>query len=534
MNTKNTRWMRGVVRAALFMALFVTAGSHAAPPRDLDRYAQQVLETFETPGMVVAIVERGRPGVVRSYGVRRLGEQTKVDEQTLFAIGSTTKAFTSALLATLVDEGKLTWDTKVSDVLPGFKMYDAYASSEMTVRDLLIHRSGLGLGAGDLLFYPPTTLSRAEIVHKLRFIKPATSFRSGFAYDNLLYVVAGQVIEAVTKSTWEEVIQQRILDPLQMKGTSTSSVLPTDANRAWPHARISGEIRGLGPMSPLAYVTVLDNAAPAGALNTSGAEIARWLDLQLGRGEDPRTKVRIFSEAQSREMWSPQTLIPVSPLPKPIELAQANFRAYTLGWSVSDYRGQVVVSHGGGVPGSVTQIVIAPKRDIAFAIMTNSEETFALSAMQFRLLDHYFGLTSPDWIKNAKEVQTARLDKAREQLTESSNEFDAQAESTKGPSLPTERYAGTYRDAWYGPVTIENTATGLSIRFQHTPKLSGPLEHVHYDTFRTRWADRTIEDAYVTFALKPDGAIDRMTMRAVSPLADFSFDYHDLLFAPEN
>ena len=175
-----------------------------------------------------------------------MGEPAKVDEQTLFPIGSTTKAFTSALLATLVDEGKLTWDTKVSDVLPGFKMYDPYASSEMTVRDLLVHRSGLGLGAGDLMFYPPTTLSRADIVHKLRYIKPATSFRSGYAYDNLLYVVAGQVIEAVAGASWEEAMRQRILDPLQMKQTSTSSVLPPDANRAWPHARISGEIRGLG------------------------------------------------------------------------------------------------------------------------------------------------------------------------------------------------------------------------------------------------------------------------------------------------
>ncbi len=533
MNTKNAQWLHGFVRAALTLALFVAAASHAAPPRDLDRYAQRVLDTFESPGMVVVIAERGQPTVVRTYGVRRMGEPSKVDAQTLFPIGSTTKAFTSALLATLVDEGKLTWDTKVSDVLPGFKMYDPYASSEMTVRDLLVHRSGLGLGAGDLMFYPPTTLSRAEIVHKLRYIKPATSFRSGYAYDNLLYVVAGQVIEAVAGASWEEVMRQRMLDPLQMKQTSTSSVLPPDANRAWPHARISGEIRGLGPLSPLAYVTPLDNAAPAGAINTSGEEIARWLELQLGRGLDPHTNVRIFSEAQSREMWSPQTLMPVSPLPKPIELAQPNFRAYTLGWGIADYRGQVVVSHGGGVPGSVTQIVIAPKRDVAFAIMTNSEETFALAAMQYRLLDHYFGLSSPDWIKGAKQVQTARLDKGREQLAAGSATPEGQAEAGKGPSLPIERYAGTYRDAWYGSVTIEKAANDLNIRFHNTPKLSGPLEHVRYDTFRTRWADRTIEDTYVTFALKPDGSIDRMTMRAVSPLADFSFDYQDLLFVPE-
>ena len=185
------RDLRSIAGSALIGLLLVSFTAGAAPPSDLDRYAQRVLETFESPGMVVTIVERGKPTLVRSYGVRRMGEPAKVDEQTLFSIGSTTKAFTSALLATLVDEGKLTWDTKVSDVLPGFKMYDPYVSSEMTVRDLLVHRSGLGLGAGDLMFYPPSKLTRDEIVHKLRYIKPVTSFRSGYAYDNLLYVVAG-------------------------------------------------------------------------------------------------------------------------------------------------------------------------------------------------------------------------------------------------------------------------------------------------------------------------------------------------------
>jgi len=183
-------------------ALLVASASFAAPPADLDRYAERALQTFGTPGMTVAIVEQGKPYVVRSYGVRRMGEPAKVDEHTLFAIGSTTKAFTTALLAMLVDEGKLTWETKVADVLPGFKMYDPYVSSEMTIRDIVVHRSGLGPGAGDLMFFPPTTYTRAEIIHRLRYIKPVTSFRSSFAYDNLLYIVAGEVIATVEKSSW--------------------------------------------------------------------------------------------------------------------------------------------------------------------------------------------------------------------------------------------------------------------------------------------------------------------------------------------
>jgi CubicO group peptidase (beta-lactamase class C family) len=264
--------LRVLVLATCSVALLATA--NAAPPRDLDRYAQRALDTFEAPGMSVTIVEQGREPVVRSYGVRRKGEPARIDPQTAFGIGSTTKAFTSALLAMLVDEGKLTWDTKVSDVLPGFKMYDPYASSEMTVRDLLVHRSGLGLGAGDLMFYPPTTLTREEIVHKLRYIKPAASFRSKYAYDNLLYVVAGEVIEAVAGMSWEDAIRTRIFGPLQMQSSFALSSLPEGANRAWPHARISSDVRGSGPLTPLEKPGALDNAAPAGALNVGGADIA--------------------------------------------------------------------------------------------------------------------------------------------------------------------------------------------------------------------------------------------------------------------
>ena len=232
-------------------------------------------------------------------------------------------------------------------------------------------------------------------------------------------------------------------------------------------------------------------------------------------------------------MWSAQTVIPVAPNPKRLGLANANYRAYALGWIVSDYRGHPIISHGGGVSGSVTQIVILPERAVAFAIMTNSEEVGALSAIQYRLLDYYLGLKSPDWTTAVAETFKERVTQARDQLAKSNASRESGAREAKGPSLPLASYAGKYRDPWYGLVTIENTPAGLGIRFNHTPSMAGPLEHVRYDTFRTRWTDRSIEDAYVTFALSPDGSVERMTMQAISPLADFSFDYQDLLFRPE-
>ena len=492
-----------------------------------------MLEAFETPGMSIAIVEQGQPTVVRSYGVRRMGQPAKVDENTLFAIGSTTKAFTSAVLATLVDEGKLTWDTKVSDVLPGFKLQDAYASSEMTVRDLLVHRSGLGIGAGDLMFYPASDRSREEIVHSLRYIKPATSFRSTFAYSNMMYLVAGEVIKAVGGMPWEDAVRRRIFDPLQMTSTTTSSVMAADANRAWPHARITTDMRGDGPVAALAAPENIDIVGPTGSIQSSTAEIARWLELQVGRGLDPRTNKRIFSEANAAEMWKPHTVVPVAPSPKGLELARAAYKAYAFGWLVSDYRGTQLVAHGGGVPGTVVLVAIVPSKNVAFAVFVNTEEVNALSAVQYKLLDHYLGLSSPDWTTALVAARQARVAGGREALkAEAEAQKKLASLKSKGPSLPFDGYAGRFRDPWYGDALIEKSATGLRLSMQRTPALSGPLEHVRFDTFIARWADRSYEDAYVTFALNPDGTIERMTMRAVSPLADFSFDYPDLLFKP--
>src|SRR5216684_7619351 len=208
-----------------------TAARPDAPPADLDAYVASSMKTFDVPGMAVAIVKDGKILIAKGYGVRKLGDPTPVDEFSMFGIGSNTKAFTTAALATLIDEGKLSWDDPVYQRLPGFVMYDPYVSHEMTIRDLLTHRSGMGLGEGDLLFWPHSTYTREEIIYKLRFMKPASSFRSKFAYDNLLYIGAGQIILAVTGKTWEQYITERILQPLGMKTTTLSNAqFPVGAN----------------------------------------------------------------------------------------------------------------------------------------------------------------------------------------------------------------------------------------------------------------------------------------------------------------
>src|ERR1700720_505877 len=211
--------------AAILIAFAVSLGAQNAPPADLDSYVASSMKTFEVPGMAVTIVKNGKVVMAKGYGVRKLGDPAPVDEHTMFAIGSNTKAFTTAALAGLVDAHKLSWDDPVYQRLPGFVMYDPYVSHEMTIRDLLTHRSGMGLGEGDLLFWPHSTYSRDEIIYKLRFMKPESSFRSHYAYDNLLYMTAGQIIPAVTGVSWDHSIRQHVFAPLGMNNSNVSNAV---------------------------------------------------------------------------------------------------------------------------------------------------------------------------------------------------------------------------------------------------------------------------------------------------------------------
>ena len=528
------RW-RTIAALALVVLLFGGRGLavpvRGAPARSvsssaLDAFAGRDMQAFGTPGMAAVIVDGGKI-TTHAWGVRKLGASARVDAHTLFPIGSNTKAFTAAALAILVDEGKLRWDDRVVDKLPGFRMYDAYASSEMTVTDLLVHRSGLGLGEGDLMMFPTTNRTRAELVHDIRYLKPAHSFRAGYDYDNVLYIVAGQLVQAVSGQRWEDFVQQHILDPLGMRDTRTSIDAHT-ADQVALHAKNTTPVRGVGKQAVLTTVMTGNVFAPAGALQVSAADMGRWLRLQLDRGRLDDGK-RLFSAASAKMLWTPQTLIPISPLPPEVAQAQPQFDAYALGFEVQDYRGHKIVTHLGGVLGGVSAVVIVPDRHAAFAIMLNSEDVGALFAMREHLLDTLLGLPSPDWIAGYRQM----FDGIHASAAAALRSHGAATHPERGPSLPLSGYVGVYRDPWYGTATISKGHGGaLEISFDRSPGMHGTLEHVQYDTFRTHWAMPDVEDAYVTFALEPDGGIERMTMKAVSPVADFSWDYQDLRFVP--
>ncbi len=515
------------MRLIVPVLLLVPALAAAAPPKGFDARVQAVLQQQGVPGALVAIVEDGKVTLARGYGIRGLEHPEPIGADTLFQIGSTTKAMTTAALAILVDEGKIRWDDPVIDHLPGFRMYDAWVTREMTVRDLLVHRSGLGRGQGDLLFVPTTNISRADIVHRLRFLKPPASFRSSFAYDNILYIVAGELIEAVTGQTWEAFVNERLLDPAGMTGAVTSDVERfAVADRAYPHGRF-GEIRGIGEQVAMdeRAVALGANVGPAGSVAAGANDLARWLGVQLSGGQIPGSVQRLFSAERAQEMWQPVMPIPVTPLPGPLADLTPQFRNYALGWIVQDYHGHKIIQHAGGTQGFRAVVVLIPDKKVGFAIAMNSEELGFVPGLQYELIDHFLGLPKRDWPKAFDEFFAERAKGGLEAQRAATTE-----RPDSKPTLLLPNYAGSYADAWYGPIAIREKDGALTIDFLQTPGMTGPLEHWAFDTFVARWPDPTMEPAFVTFALDAAGKPEKISMKAFSPIADFSFDYHDLAF----
>ncbi len=493
----------------------------------LEADVTRVMKTFDVPGIAIAVVKDGKVVAAQGFGVRKLGEPAKVDGQTLFEIASNSKAFTAAALAMLVDQGKLAWDDPVIKHLPDFAMYDAYVTREMTVRDLLTHRSGLGLGAGDLLWWPTTQFSTDEIIHKLRYIRPATSFRSSYAYDNLLYIVAGKIIAAKSGKSWGDTMHEWILKPVGMLNSTTSlAESARNPNTSNAHSKIDGKIAPVKSMP-------VDNAVGAVGINTNAEDIARWMNVlldggRIAKGADGK-EVRLFSEKQSREMWTAQTPMKISEPRPPLAATKPNFYAYGLGFQLRDYQGKLVAMHGGALQGFYSKVVLVPEAKLGIAILTNAESGGALNALQYRLLDRYLGLPQVDWIKAVADVEDEAHAKEMERLKKA----NATRAAASKPSLPLAAYDGDYEDAWYGIATIRRVNGKQVLTFSRTPDLTGEMEHFQHDTFIVRWKERNFNaDAYVTFSLNPDGSIERMKMKPVSTQTDFSYDFQDLSFTP--
>jgi CubicO group peptidase (beta-lactamase class C family) len=503
--------------------------------KHLDADVERVMKLFDVPGIAIAVVKDGQVVAARGFGVRKLGAPDKVDSKTLFEVASNSKAFTAAALAMLVDEGKLAWDDPVTKHLPDFQMYDAYVTHEMTVRDLLTHRSGLGLGAGDLLWWPTTSFSTDEIIHKLRFIAPSTSFRNSYAYDNLLYIVAGKIIAAKSGKTWGETIRERILTPVGMTSTTTSLAENAgNPNVANAHSKIDEKIAAVKAMP-------VPNAVGAVGINTNAEDIARWMNVLLAQGKLPAgagapsagadgKEARLFSAKQARELWTAQTPMRTGEPNARLAGTRANFAAYGLGFQLRDYHGRLLALHSGALQGFYSKVVLVPEEKLGIAILTNAESGGSLNALQWQLLGRLVDKDdSTDWIGAVASVEEEMHAKEKARLAKTGAARAAKSQ----PSLPRSAYDGDYQDPWYGIASIKHVGGRQLLTLSRTPDLSGELEHYQHDTFIVRWKERNFNaDAYVTFALNPDGSIERMKMQPISTETDFSYDFQDLNFTP--
>lgn len=502
--------------------VLLVSGAAGQQTADIDAFVERVRTAFDVPGISLAIVKDGKVVVAQGYGVRTTGTSEKVDAHTLFGIASNTKLFTATALALLVEEGKLEWDAPVVRYLPWFQLSDPYVTRELTVRDLLVHRSGLGLGAGDLLWWPPSTYTRNEIARRLRSVPLKTSFRSAYAYDNVLYLVAGELIHVVSGLTWEDFVTSRILAPVGMKESTVRHGDPGPAkNVATPHAPIHGKVQPVKSFDS-------DNTNPAGGINASAADMAKWLITQLDSGR-VADGARLFSPRSTRQLWGIVTPLGIGDPAPELAALKPEFNGYALGIQVRDLRGVKLLTHTGGLPGYVSRVTMVPKLKLGIAVLTNQESGAAFESLTYLILDRFLKAPYTDWVAAYKRVE-ARRDSIQ---AAADRKAMARTDTSGVPPLPLERYAGTYTDPWYGDMTITHQAGKLQIGMTRTPALQGALEYWQYGSFIARWADPELRaDAFVMFTLTPEGKIERVTMKPVSADTDFSFDFQDLAFTP--
>jgi CubicO group peptidase (beta-lactamase class C family) len=494
---------RTIRLAALFLLALVSASFAAAqeaPLQGLDEYINKARAEWEVPGLAIAIVKDDKLVFAKGYGVRKLGEPAPVTEKTIFAIGSSSKAFTAATLALLVDEGKIKWDDPVIKHLKDFVLYDPHVTREMTVRDLLCHRSGLE--RGEPLWYG-SALDRGEILRRVRYQKPAWSFRSRFGYNNIMYLAAGEIVPAVTGKSWDDFVKERIFTPLGMTSSNTSITSLKNFNDvAAPHAKLEDKVQAI-PWR------LIDNIAPAGSINSNVADLAQWLRLQLGEGAYEKRK--LISAGAVKTMHDPQTIIANDPQ-LAMMMSDAHFTSYGLGWFLHDYHNRKVVQHGGAIDGMSALVGMIPEEKLGVAILSNLNGNQLPWALLYRVFDAYLGRPPQDWSAKILATRRGLLERA---MTAAKKLEEGQVKGTK-PSLAPEQYAGAYQDEMYGEAKLIEEQGKLTLRY--SPTFSGALEHWHYDTFRVKWSNPVLTEALVTFTLNAQGKVAEMK---VSGLADF-------------
>ncbi len=486
----------------------------------IDRVTQRAMKAFNVPGIAVAVIKDGKIIHSKGYGVRSIDSKNTVDENTLFGIASNSKAFTAAALAILVDQNKLEWDDKVVKYIPEFKMYNDYVTQEFTIRDLLTHRSGLGLGAGDLMIWPDGhNFTPQDIINNIQYLKPVSGFRAQYDYDNLLYIIAGTVLERVSGMSWASFVETEIMKPIGMTASAGNWNRLTDkTNVIVPHVPIEGQLTVI----PRYTNTILD---AAGGIYSNISDLSKWVQLQLNHGNWNDTKV--FSAAVQREMWTPQTWIPTQTTPPYNTL----FSAYGLGWQLADVAGSLQVSHTGGLEGIVTQITLLPQQNLGIIVLTNQQSGAAFQSITNTIKNHYLALPYQDFVAHYQNRVAQNNNEAAlivDQVWTTVNNNKKSSSSVKA----LEALIGKYRDAWLGEVNIYKEKNKIIFASKRSPELQGEIHFYKDDVYTVKWNNQSFNaDAFIKIKVQ-ENKIESFEMEAISPLTDFSYDFHDLHFIP--
>lgn len=509
-----------LICAALFFSSVLPATAAERRDAGIDRIVEQIQARWRLPGLAVAVVEDGRVAYARTDGELVAGSGRKVGGDTLFKIGSNTKAMTTALLARLVDAGALRWDDPVTRYLPQFRMREDWVTRQMQVRDLLIHNSGLRAGAGDLMLWPePNRFTRDEVIHGLRYLVPVHSFRSRYDYDNLLYIVAGEVAAAAGGAPYEQLLRREVFAPLGMHGCRVGGFDRADAGPlAQPHARRDGAYVAVRQDSERIAAAPMD---PAGGVRCGLDDMTRWLRVWLDPAAPGADGKPWLSPQQRAELWRAHT--PMTPGGRQREWSRTHFAAYGYGWRLSDFDGEFKVAHTGTLMGMNSLIAMLPERKAGFVVLINADAGDARSVFDQMLSQRYTRARSERgvaWYADAiaREAQAPAASRAP----------DTSARAAAAPADLRERL-GLYRDPWFGEVAL--CARGGEVEFasRKSPLLAGKIVRVG-----PRWLidwDAAEVDAEAWIDFSGAAAQAAFVMSKVDPDADFSYDYEDLAFA---
>ncbi len=504
--TDLAKWKINMYRQCFAVFFLLTATTFAQEKQqtvdigELDAFIARAQEEWKVPGLAVAIVKDGKIVHAKGYGVRELGKEDAVDADTVFAIASNSKAFTSAAIAILEEEGKLGWKDNVQKHLPWLQLYNSYVSAELRVDDLLCHRSGLGTFSGDLLWWG-TPYTPQQVLRRAKHLEPAGSFRAHYGYSNLMFLAAGEVIAKASGQSWQDFVEARIFEPVGMK-RSVTSVKDLDGmkNVATPHKPKPDSI------APIAWYN-WDTMAAAGGIISSVNDMSKWMIVQMNHGALDGDK-RLFSEASSRRMWSAHTVIPISNSSRK-RYPSTHFRAYGLGWGLADYKGRKTVSHGGGYDGMYSRVAMVPEEELGIVVLTNSM-TGISTAITNTIMDEYLGGKKTDWSTSGLKSDTNDRKEFYDRIQKATT---PRAVGTK-PSRATDAYTGTYSGPMYGDATVTKEGESMVLRLLPNKDLVADLKHLHYDTFVIEWRDEFawFGNGTATFVMDAKGDIEEMKL----------------------